>query len=544
MRRIRDRAENESVENAHKAYDNFSDHKHNRDYVKVYEARLQENLELAVRFIVEESWTPEGYKEKVIFEKKFRKLAKAPVMDHVVESATILPYEKQIYDYSTWRAPAVKPGLGTHGLFRMLRNELRNHPQEDMMYYVPMDVHHYFPLMDHAILKEKLQRLIKPGKLLRFCFKVVDSYTQGVPLGIKVAQLFGQVYLADFDRLAMRFFDIGKDPEKMAYWTRRYIEGRIVTARSPDDYRALCRGPSYLAWLFRRYVDEGLPFYIRFVDNILIRHGDKTVLHIATELSVMHLERDWHCTVNSDYNVRPVWMGIRIVGYVFHHDGVLAGKQNKKNLARRVSRLRKKGFSEEQIRIRLSSRFGYIKHADCIHLLKRLGMEKSLGKIIKSRRVKAPFPDMNGSQKVKFSSICNKCDETAGEKKREPVKIYLEDYKIMNSKIDKEKVMVKVEKADGSPGMIEQSTPQKALAIRFKRILKTFTLDGEESYVFEKKKDEQGNPTDEDAEYYSFTGSKILIDQALNDFTIEDLPYPTIIQQFTGKNGQTFVKFT
>lgn len=59
-----------------------------------------------------------------------------------------------------------------------------------------------------------------------------------------------------------------------------------------------------------------------------------------------------------------------------------------------------------------------------------------------------------------------------------------------------------------------------------------------------KRKTSRGNPTDEDAEYYSFTGSKILIDQALNDFTIEDLPYPTIIQQFTGKNGQTFVKFT
>ena len=544
MRRIRDRAENESVENAHKAYDNFSDHKHNRDYVKVYEARLQENLELAVRFIVEESWTPEGYKEKVIFEKKFRKLAKAPVMDHVVESATILPYEKQIYDYSTWRAPAVKPGLGTHGLFRMLRNELRNHPQEDMMYYVPMDVHHYFPLMDHAILKEKLQRLIKPGKLLRFCFKVVDSYTQGVPLGIKVAQLFGQIYLADFDRMAMRFFDIGKDPEKLAYWTRRYVEGCIVTARSPDEYRELCRGPSYLAWKFRRYVEEGLPFYLRFVDNILIRHRDKTVLHIATELAIMHLSRDWHCTVNSDYNVRPTWTGIRIVGYVFYHDSVLDGKLNKKNLARKIARLRKKGCSEEQIRIKLSSRFGYIKHANCIHLLKKLGMEKSLGKIIKSRRVKAPFPEMNGSQKVKFSSICNKCEELEGGQKKATVKIYLEDYKIMNSKIDKEKVMVQVEKADGSPGMIEQSTPQKALAIRFKKILKTFVLNGEESYVFEKKKDEDGNPTEEDAEYYSFTGSKILIDQAMNDFTIEDLPYPTIIQQFMGKNGQTFVKFT
>ena len=544
MRRIRDRAENETVENAQKAYDNFSANKHNRDYVKVYEARLQENLEMAVRLIADESWQPAGYKEAVIFEKKLRKLAMAPVMDHVVETATMLPYEKRIYDYSTWRAPAVKPGLGTHGLFRMLRNELRNYPQEDMMYYIAMDVHHYFPLMDHAILKEKLQKLIKPGKLLRSCFKVVDSYTQGVPLGIKVAQLFGQIYLADFDRKAMRFFDIGNDSEKMAYWTRRYIEGRIMTARSPDDYRALCRGPSYLAWLFRRYVGEGLPFYLRFVDNIMIRHRDKTILHIVKELTIMHLARDWHCTVNEDYNVRPTWMGIRIIGYVFYHDRVMVGKLNKKNLARRVSRLRKKGCSEEQIRIRLSSRFGYIKHADCIHLLKKLGMEKSLGKIIKSRRVKAPFPGMNGNQKVKFSSICNKCKELSGGQQKEPVKIYLMDYVVMDSKIEIEKVMVKVEKADGSPGTIEQSTPQKALAIRFKKILKTFVVNGEETYTFEKKKDENGNPTEEDAEFYSFTGSKILIDQALNDFTIEDLPYPTIIQQIMGVNGKTFFKFT
>ena len=60
----------------------------------------------------------------------------------------------------------------------------------------------------------------------------------------------------------------------------------------------------------------------------------------------------------------------------------------------------------------------------------------------------------------------------------------------------------------------------------------------------EKKKDENGMPMQEDEEFYSFTGSKILIDQAMNDFTVEDLPCPTVIQQFRAKNGQTFVKFT
>ena len=527
------------MDNAYKAYDNYSDQKHSREYVKAFEDDLQDNLKEIVKQIVEESWVPGGYKEEYIYDRKLRKLAKAPIEDHVLESATILPYEKAIYDYSSWRAPAVKPGLGTHALFRFLRNEIYKWPLEDASYYVAIDAHHYFPLMDHAILKDELGRLVKPGKLRTFFYKVVDSYPMGAPLGIKVAQLFGQVYLARFDRLAMRFFDIGENPEKLAYWTQRYVTDRICTARTPEDYRDLSMGPGYLSRKFQGYVEEGIQFYFRFVDNILFRHADKTALHIILELAIMHLSRDWHVTVNKDYNVRPCWMGIRLGGYVFFPDHVAASKRNKQELARHVRRLQKLGLDEEQIRVKLASRFGYVKHANSIHLFKTLGMEKSLGKIIKNRRVRAPFEGMAGNQKVKFSSIVNFSENGGGK-----IKILLIDYKIMDSKIDKDTYMVQVENSEGGQQMVEKSKPNKALALRFKRILKTFEAGGEERYVFEKRKDEQGNPTEEDAEFYSFTGSKILIDQALNDFSIEDLPCPTVIQQYKGKNGQTFVKFT
>lgn len=107
---------------------------------------------------------------------------------------------------------------------------------------------------------------------------------------------------------------------------------------------------------------------------------------------------------------------------------------------------------------------------------------------------------------------------------------------------------VRVQDSNGQMQDVMEQRPGKVLAIRFKKILKTeerTTDSGEvEHYVFEKKKDAQGNPTLIDAEYYSFTGSKILIDQAMNDFSKEDLPSPTVIQQFKGKNGQTFFKFT
>lgn len=118
------------------------------------------------------------------------------------------------------------------------------------------------------------------------------------------------------------------------------------------------------------------------------------------------------------------------------------------------------------------------------------------------------------------------------------------DYIIMDSKIDKNTVQVQVESSEGHQDVVSKSKPSQAMAIRFKKILRTFETDDGERYVFEKKRDEQGTPSEEDAEFYSFTGSKILIDQATNDFTIEDLPCPTVIQQYEGKNGQTFVKFT
>ena len=269
--------------------------------------------------------------------------------------------------------------------------------------------------MDHAILKEELARVVKPGKLLTFFYKVVDSYPQGIPLGIKVAQLFGQIYLARFDRLAMRFFDIGDDPDKLAYWTGRYVCDSKATARTEAERREVAKGDDYLAQKFRSYVAEGVPLYFRFVDNILFRHVDKTALHIILELAIMHLARDWHVTVNKDYNVRPTRDGIRLCGYVFYPDHLAVSKRNKQELARRVSRLRKLGFDEEQIRVKLASLFGFVKHANSIHLFKTLGMEKSLGKIIKNRRVRPPFPGMTGSQKVKFSSIVN-MDEMGGGK--------------------------------------------------------------------------------------------------------------------------------
>ena len=416
MRRIKDSRENETEQNARDAFDNYADGKRKRADIRMYEAELDENVRLVLADIINETFEPQGYKEAHIFDKKHRKLAKAPIRDHHTEAAAILPYEQAVYDSISWRAPAVRPGLGTHAFFRFIRNELYRYPQLDVGYNIALDIHHYFPMMDHSILKQKIANKFKKGKLRNFIYKVIDSYLQGAPLGIKIAQLFGMLDLADFDRKAERFFDIADDPERMAYWTSHYISEKILTAKTPEEEELLGRGSQFLAERFQRFAREGLQHYFRFVDNFLVMHEDKTFLRIVRDLMIMHLTRDYLFILNTDYNVRPTWMGIRICGYTFYHDHVEAAKRNKQNLARRIKRLQKKGIEEEQIRIKVASQLGFIKHADSINLLKSLGMEKSLGKIINKRRIKPPFPGMGPEQKLHFTSIVNKC-ETGGGKR-------------------------------------------------------------------------------------------------------------------------------
>ena len=536
MRRIKQNGENESIENAWEAFDRFAQEKHNRWNVMRYEQDICLYVHEVVCDIIYETFSPSGYTEKWIFDKKPRKLAKAPVYDHHTEAAAMLPYEKAVYDHISWRAPAVRPGLGTHALMRFVRNDLFANEQLEVYYDFVLDIHHYFPLMDHFFLKRKIDNKFKKGKFRNFIHRVIDSYPQGAPLGIKMAQLFGMLYLADFDRLVERCFDILDDPEKLAYWTSHYISEWCISARSPDELAILSRGSQYLALRFRIFLEEGIIHYYRFVDNILVIHQDKVFLRCIRDMTIMVLTRDYRAEINGDYQVRPVWMGIRLCGYTFLHEKVRVSKRNKQEAARRVHKLQKRGFSEEQIRIKMASNFGYIKHANSINLIKSLGMENSLGKIIRNRRVKPPFEGMRPDQKVPFSSLVVKIDDkNGGGVNPDSRKILLLDYTVTDSKIDREVVTVMERDTKGVEREIKKEVPSKVLAIRFKKILKTFTNTGrngeEETYVFQKKPDGDGHATECDAEFYAFTGSKIMIDQALHDFGPEDLPAPTVIMQ-------------
>lgn len=501
----------ESPENFKKAFRGYSRGKHHRDAVKHFEEHLDDNLSLLLQSYANSSHHTSPYIKKEVYEPKRRVIHKSPVKDHVIQWAALLPVESWLMDTYYYRSPACVPGKGTHFFIRKEMKELCSCSQEEVYYHVQLDIHHYFPNINHDIMKRRYRDKIKDPKLLHFLDEFVDSSPQGLVLGVKLSQLLSGLYLAPFDRLALRCFDIGADSDKFHYWQNRYVTDCFLTCRSPQQAAELAKGIAYLNAKFDRFVRQGLIHYSRFADNIVIKHADKTFLHIITELAVLTLARDFLLQVNRSYNIRPTWMGNDLCGYVMFHDHILLRKRNKQSLCRQIAKLRKKGLTDEEIRLKCASRWGFAIHADTKHLLKKLNMEKRLGAVIKNRKKKAPFDGMTVDQKLSIEEIICVGDDESDKL------IQLIDYKIEDSVIEK----------------TEDGKPKQRIAIRYRMIDHVENSEQEEpTYIWQ------------DKEFYSFSGSKVMIDQAEQDFSREDLPIATVIKEFTNKFKKKFYKFT
>lgn len=505
---------NANMKNFEDAFWGYSKGKHYRNEVKNFERNLQEYLQVLLNAYLTRSWKTSPYREKEVFKPKNRIVHASPAQDHVIQWASILPIENWLFDTIYHRSPSCVPKRGTHFFVYQERDELRRFSQSQLYYHVQLDVHHYFENINHELMKRQVRRKIKDPDLLYFLDEFIDSFPHGLVLGVKLSQLLSGLYLAPFDRFALRCFGLQNDTELFRHWQNIYVSNCLVTCRTRSQAIELDKGVAYLNQKFEQYIKEGLQHYSRFADNIVIKHHDKAFLHIVVQLAIATLRDEYLLQVNKSWNVRPTWMGNDLCGYVFFHEHVKLRKRNKKSLCRQVARLRKKGYSNEDIKLKTASRAGFAFHADTKNLLNKLNMEQRLGKVIRKRKRKAPFEGMKPEQKRSIEDIV--CSDQDVEDSKV---IRLLDYNVQDSIIS--------ENDDGSP--------KQRIALRYNLC----------SFI-EYPEGGEGDPkyTWTTEEFYSYSGSKVMIDQAMNDFTKDDLPIATVIKEFKNANKKKFYKFT
>ena len=313
------------LENIRLAEINAGAGKGSRKEVAQFRANLEQNLSDLREELVNKTYHTSAYTCFIKHEPKERVIFKLPYRDRVVQWAimqVLVPIWTPIFTRDTY---ACIKGRGVHSLLRRLRKDLQNDPDGTIFCY-KIDIRKFYPSITHSILKEVIRKRIKDPDLLWLLDDIIDS-ADGVPIGNYISQYFANLYLAELDHIAKE------------QWHIKY--------------------------------------YYRYADDIVILSDSKEFLHCIHSKMVQYLAEHRRLELKPNYQIFPVEArGIDFVGYVVRHEYCLARKRNKKALCKIVAKLRQKGLTNEEIRLRVASRLGFIVHADSKHLIDILGVKK------------------------------------------------------------------------------------------------------------------------------------------------------------------------
>lgn len=313
-----------SYTNLFQAFHNAQKGKSSRQEVIQFNYNLEENLRSLQVELESMTYRTSDYVTFVKHEPKERIIFKLPFRDRVVHWAIMQIVEPIWVSQFTSDTYACIKGRGVHSMTARLKKDIKNDP-EGTRYCLKVDVKKFYPSINHEILKEVVRKKIKDPKLLALLDQLIDS-TDGVPIGNYTSQYFANLYLSEMDHILKEF--------------------------------------------------QGVRYYYRYADDIVLLSSTKQQLHAWLAWMNDYLEIERKVSLKKNYSIFPTTNGIDFGGYVVFPTHTRARKRNKKSLCREVAKWRKKGLTSEEIRLKESSRLGFIKHCDSKHLLNVLEMKK------------------------------------------------------------------------------------------------------------------------------------------------------------------------
>lgn len=289
--------------------------------VYAFNAEIERNLLRLQRELQDRTWKPGAYRDFYVYEPKKRLVSAAPYEDRVVHHAlcrVLEPIWERMFIYDSY---ACRVGKGTHAAADRYTEYSRR-----ASYVLKCDISRYFEHVDHATLLGEISRYVKDDGILWLVETILSSNNarpaatpgKGIPIGNLTSQFFANVYLNRFD-----------------HWIKEDLRHR---------------------------------FYIRYVDDFVIVHDDKRVLHetfAAVETKLAEIGLAVHPRKRS---VFPVTEGCDFMGYRIwpEHRRLRpkTGYHSRRKLTRLARRYAEGELTLDRVRASIASWVGHVKHAD------------------------------------------------------------------------------------------------------------------------------------------------------------------------------------
>lgn len=302
--------------------------KHNPGIIKHDQNREVENIELSLD-LMNGNFHTSAYKNKIIHEPKERLLYILPYFpDRVVHHAIMQVMEEQWVKIMIPTTYACIRGRGIGKLYTDLKKVLRN-DSEGTKYCLKMDIHHFYPSINHKKLEKIIRKKLKDPLFLELLDEIIES-ADGVPIGNYLSQFFANLYLTYFD-----------------HWAKETLHVKYYF-RYCDDMVILCNSKEELAELIVKIQD-----------------------YLRNELD-LELKKNWQVFPVED-------RGIDYCGFVFKHNHILIRSSIKRRIMGTVKRYMNHTISQETFDMRMTAYYGWMKRTNSKNLAYTI--EKVTGKV-------------------------------------------------------------------------------------------------------------------------------------------------------------------
>jgi retron-type reverse transcriptase len=302
-----------SIENLQLADEKARKRKAYQYGVKVHDRNKEVNIQALHDMLVNKTYKTSPYTTFKVYEPKERLVFRLPYFpDRITHHAVMNILEPIFLSVFTADTYSCIKGKGIHAAANGVKSALKDVP--GTKYCLKLDITKFYPSVDHDILKSLLRRKIKDRDLLWLLDEIIDS-AEGLPIGNYLSQYLANFYLTYFD-----------------HWLKEV---------------------------------KGIKYYFRYADDLVILSDSKEDLHILLKEITIYLSTELNLQVKGNWQIFPVESrGIDFVGYVFFHTHTRLRKSIKKKFSRKMATNPNKQS--------VAAYYGWAKHANCNHLLKKL----------------------------------------------------------------------------------------------------------------------------------------------------------------------------
>ena len=176
--------------------------KKKRKDVAEFSVNFIDNIVDLHRELKEKTYQHENYQAFKINDPKPRDIHKATIRDRLVHHAIyriLYPYFDRRFISDSYSCRLNK---GTHRAVNRFRDFGRKVSKNNTRtcWILKCDIRKFFASIDHEILKNILARHIEDENVLWLLWRVIDSFSTGLPLGNLTSQLLVNIYMNDFDQ--------------------------------------------------------------------------------------------------------------------------------------------------------------------------------------------------------------------------------------------------------------------------------------------------------------------------------------------------------